>query len=433
MMWTSGFSDSGKRFQGADGQNTPAQEHALRFDWRTLPMPRERAEIDLMLPLSAAEFETLAHGHIPHAMEDHWFMYFDGDAFCFHRSWTGYCIFQVHVEHAEEGFVLTGVTANRDCSQYTETSDERDRLMATILVAEALGKDATELWEAVFAREHSKANNDSMAAQGPIGFWKETEAYGFCSNWYPASFYLFNMPFKTSEHWMMWQKARVMGDFKKADEILAAPSAERAKDLGKQAKPYDEKLWHDVREQLVTIGVREKFLQNPDIARKLMETGSAVLAEASPKDNVWGVGISVDDPGFSDMTGWKGDNLLGRVCMQVRSDLWQLVEEGAGRIACRTEDDDIQSVLRSDIGAQSLLALTRNPITRKYAMTYVRIAQYHSSRSFPTQHAFLMGRGQQSIADIDQRSGSGNAASNTPVGWREFLIQLAFLRRTGVL
>ena len=54
-------------------------------------------------------------GKSPRVMEDHWFMFFDGESPCFRHSWTGICIYKVHVEYGEDedGYVLLRVTANR--------------------------------------------------------------------------------------------------------------------------------------------------------------------------------------------------------------------------------------------------------------------------------------------------------------------------------
>ena len=54
-----------------------------------------------------------------------------------------------------------------------------------------------------------------------IGFFREYEDYGFCSNWYPSGFDFCGRHFHTVENWMMWQKARVMGDWAMAAKILA--------------------------------------------------------------------------------------------------------------------------------------------------------------------------------------------------------------------
>ena len=66
----------------------------------------------------------------------------------------------------------------------------------------------------------------STAAPNPlqIGFWREKEDFGCFSNWYPAGFDFRDTHFSTSEHWMMWQKAQLMGDHSMAALILAAPT-----------------------------------------------------------------------------------------------------------------------------------------------------------------------------------------------------------------
>jgi hypothetical protein len=43
------------------------------------------------------------------------------------------------------------------------------------------------------------------------------------------------------------------------------------------------------------------------------------LVEASPIDNIWGVGLAADDPRILDEKNWTGRNLLGKSIMDVRS------------------------------------------------------------------------------------------------------------------
>ena len=111
---------------------------------------RSKAYLDVEIELSDEEFEKLAWGHIPQEMEDHWFMYFDGASFNFYRSWTGFCIYQAYVERTEDGFLIQKVTVNRKEDQYAETSDRRDELLVEILISQALGRDASILWEQFF-------------------------------------------------------------------------------------------------------------------------------------------------------------------------------------------------------------------------------------------------------------------------------------------
>lgn len=59
-------------------------------------------------------------------MEDHWFYYMEDDWLHIHRSWTGYCIFQIHFVHAENGYQTKEIWVNRDPEQYRNT-DDKDR------------------------------------------------------------------------------------------------------------------------------------------------------------------------------------------------------------------------------------------------------------------------------------------------------------------
>ncbi len=62
-----------------------------------------------------------------------------------------------------------------------------------------------------------------------------------------------------------------------------------------------------------------KFSQNDHLRKKLLETGTRIIVEASAKDYIWGIGISFKDAVNGDK--WKGLNLLGKVLMKVRKKL----------------------------------------------------------------------------------------------------------------
>jgi len=53
----------------------------------------------------------------------------------------------------------------------------------------------------------------------------------------------------------------------------------------------------------------------------LLATGEKMIAEASPVDLVWGIGLSVDDDAILDEVNWTGNNLLGKVLMSIRQAL----------------------------------------------------------------------------------------------------------------
>lgn len=270
----------------------------------------------------------------------------------------------------------------------------------------------------------------STAAPSPqqIGFWRETEHFGCFSNWYPAGFDFRGTHFSTSEHWMMWEKARLMGDNGTAAQILAAPTPRKAKELGGQVSPYDGKLWDAVREQLVYYGVREKFLQNAHEREQLLSTGSALLAEASPNDQVWGVGMTVDDPRFLNPAKWDGENLLGRTCMRVRADIRQLVALG-----CLDEVRDGGPQLSDAIAHMTLLQLSRIPAARAAVYCYATIVSHTAPNVYPTAGVFLKKNHNVTVKDImglmDHKQGAGLPVT----GWYELVRELSIQQALGRL
>lgn len=93
------------------------------------------------------------------------------------------------------------------------------------------------------------------------------------------------------------------------------------KKLGRKVSNYDENSWNGVRQIVVYRGLLEKFGQNDELKKLLLETGDSVLAECAVKDRIWGIGLSMTNPDRMDRACWKGQNLLGYALMMVREDL----------------------------------------------------------------------------------------------------------------
>lgn len=154
-----------------------------------------------------------------------------------------------------------------------------------------------------------------------IGFYKFDEENGYLSNWYPSEFTVDNITFSSMEQYMMYQKALTFYDSDTAQLIMESENPAEIKRLGRMISGYDDVIWNGVRQPIIFKGLMEKFRQNEDLKEKLLDTGNEILAECSPTDKIWGIGLSIDDIRRCELNAWKGQNLLGFSLMVVRDEL----------------------------------------------------------------------------------------------------------------
>ena len=148
-------------------------------------------------------------------------------------------------------------------------------------------------------------------------FWN-----GPFSQWFlGAPFTVNSIEYNCAEQYMMAEKARLFGDNESLEKILAEKSPYHQKRLGKTVKNFNEKLWGECRQNIVTNGNIYKFSQNRFILDLLLSTKWRTLVEASPKDNIWGIGLDENDPRALNPKKWLGLNLLGYSLVEARDEL----------------------------------------------------------------------------------------------------------------
>lgn len=163
-----------------------------------------------------------------------------------------------------------------------------------------------------------------------IGFFHEYEEYGCFSNWYPAEFD-YVRHFTSSEQFMMYHKVLMFRKYDLADQILqTSDPAECKKIAGQKFPEFNADIWEKTCYTIVKRGVKAKFAQNEKIRETLLGTGNELLAECSPYDRKWGIGIDINDPDRNNVSKWKGNNLLGRILMEVREELWEEISLSPG-------------------------------------------------------------------------------------------------------
>jgi hypothetical protein len=143
------------------------------------------------------------------------------------------------------------------------------------------------------------------------------------SQWYASKFKVEGITYRTAEHFMMAEKARLFGDKESVTKAISASNPGQAKEIGRSVRGFKEDIWLEKRFDIVVEGNLAKFSQLTELKDFLLSTEDRVLVEASPVDKVWGIGLASDDNNVENPNLWNGENLLGFALMEVRSQLRQ--------------------------------------------------------------------------------------------------------------
>lgn len=148
--------------------------------------------------------------------------------------------------------------------------------------------------------------------------------------------------FSSAEKYMMASKGSVFGDIHKGgtlEKIMGSAvvfgdtdkdargycdpchDVQKCKEIGRSVPGLkgskwdagDKDFWDRASVVAVTIGSLAKFTQSDQLYGVMMDMGDRLFVEGSPRDDIWGVKLSWDDPKIEDEANWRGENRLGNV------------------------------------------------------------------------------------------------------------------------
>ncbi len=158
-----------------------------------------------------------------------------------------------------------------------------------------------------------------MADAKIIGFYLPTDENGCFSSRYPAQFRYGGVLFENVVQYMVYHKVMLSGRYDIARQVMSMDDPEKIMELGAdEACPEFTKIrnkWHWIRRVVARRAVYAKFMQHPDLRKKLLATENAILCECSHGDKTWGVGISLHDMRWKKPENWTGHNYLGNTLM----------------------------------------------------------------------------------------------------------------------
>lgn len=141
-----------------------------------------------------------------------------------------------------------------------------------------------------------------------INFYSTKAEYGCFSNFARAPFEAGGKTWLTSEHYFQAQKFPDAPQYQEKIRTTASPMV--AARLGRSRSQPLRKDWETVKIDVMREAVRLKFLQNAEMRETLLATGDAILVEHTVNDKFWGDGGD-----------GSGENMLGKILMEVRADL----------------------------------------------------------------------------------------------------------------
>lgn len=152
--------------------------------------------------------------------------------------------------------------------------------------------------------------------------------YSILSNHHHAPFTLKGVHYANIEHYLAYQRALKGDDEQIIQRAREAADPLEAKSILNLLKKDHQQEWDEDVEHILTMGLREKFKQNPKLLKYLSDTQQLQLGEAS-RDPKWGIGMSLDDEQVLDTSKWlPNGNLLGRTLSKVRNELCPLTQSG---------------------------------------------------------------------------------------------------------
>ncbi|MBM1632318.1 NADAR family protein [Sulfitobacter mediterraneus] len=140
-----------------------------------------------------------------------------------------------------------------------------------------------------------------------IYFYAQTDPYAEFSNFAPFGVEMDELWWPTVEHYFQAQK---FTDAVYQERIRRAIKPKDAKALGMTRALPLRSDWEDTKVTLMHSAVACKFKTHPKPRDLLLSTGTEDIVENAPMDSFWGCGPD-----------GQGANMLGKILMQVRSDL----------------------------------------------------------------------------------------------------------------
>lgn len=141
------------------------------------------------------------------------------------------------------------------------------------------------------------------------------------SNHFPSKFNVDGQDFGSMEHYLAVRRAELSEKEELIQRAHQVKDPIQAKYILNLLHNDHQEQWDTSIEELVMIGLRAKFYQNPALQEYLCSTRDLIPGEASTNPR-WGIGMDIHNPEVLDPSKWsQTGNLLGNSLMKLRKEL----------------------------------------------------------------------------------------------------------------
>ncbi len=114
-----------------------------------------------------------------------------------------------------------------------------------------------------------------------------------------VSFVVNRMWYPSIEHYLMFQKCSMFNDFKSATRALTADTPAKARSAASMVKGFNKDEYRARLDEHIRTAVYERAIQNEEIRKKMLDTGTKQLIHINPYDKLMGVQVGCNLQGSS--------------------------------------------------------------------------------------------------------------------------------------
>ena len=113
-------------------------DKATKDSWKNQKMPDNKVSFKIDKEYTKKEMKKIKLGFVPGKMEDKWFIYFEDNTSYCHRSWTGYCVYEVKFAEKNDKYYIDKAFYNPEIAEKKETFVLKDEIKTVLFLIDRI-------------------------------------------------------------------------------------------------------------------------------------------------------------------------------------------------------------------------------------------------------------------------------------------------------